>query len=164
MSDIEIIAIDPDRLDAMRHRGMDEFGNAWELRPAQGWEPLRCCLRKAEPAEDIALICYSPWSKPSPWAEAGPVFVHFHRCPGYATSGDYPEAFRGSRRMLNPFDHSGARAYDHITFVGPDDDHDAAVRTILDQPDVAFLHDRSATAGCFAFEVRPAHASRKSGM
>jgi hypothetical protein len=82
--------------------------------------------------------------------------VHFHRCPGYATPGDYPEAFRRSRRMRNPFDHSGARAYDHITFVERDDDHDAAIRAILDQPQVAFLHDRSATAGCFGFEVRPA--------
>ncbi|MGH3387658.1 MAG: DUF1203 domain-containing protein, partial [Actinomadura sp.] len=70
MNETQFLPIDPDRLEAMRERGLDEFGNVWEKRPAEGWEPLRCCLRKAESNEDIALICYSPWVAPSPWAEA----------------------------------------------------------------------------------------------
>lgn len=155
MSDLHFIAIDEQRLDRMREQGADEHGNPWTLRSAEGWEPLRCCLRKAEESERIALICYTPWTEPSPWLEAGPVFVHFGRCEGYSTSGDYPEAFLRNRSMLNPFDHTGARAYDHITFLAPDDDHEGAVRAILDQPDVAYLHVRSTTAGCYTFEVRP---------
>ncbi len=156
MSDIRYLAIDPDRLDKMRDRGADGFGNPWTLRVAEGWEPLRCCLRPATAAEDIALICFSPWTEPSPWAEAGPVFVHYRHCAGYPATGIFPEAFLRQRSMLNPFDHTGARAYDHITFVGRDDDHEAAIRTILDQPDVAYLHVRSASAGCFTFAVHPA--------
>jgi uncharacterized protein DUF1203 len=156
MSDIQYRAIDADRLANMRERGADEFGNPWTLRVAEGWEPLRCCLTVAGEGERIALICYTPWPEPSPWAEAGPVFVHFGPCAGYADTGSYPEAFRHSKRMLNPFDHEGARAYEHITFVGPEDDHEAAVRGILEQPDVAYLHVRSSEAGCFTFEVRPA--------
>ena len=156
MSDIEYRAIDPERLARMREQGADEFGNPWKSQPAKGWEPLRCCLAHPAKGEEIALICYTPWTERSPWAEAGPVFVHYGQCDGYADTGEYPEAFRGSKRMLNPFDHSGARAYQHITFVGPEDDHDAAVRRILDEPDVAYLHVRSSEAGCFTFEVRPA--------
>lgn len=155
MSDVRYLAIDPERLDAMRERGTDEHGNPWTPRVAEGWEPLRCCLRKAGERERIALICYTPWTEPSPWAEHGPVFVHFGSCDGYHAESDYPEAFRHSRGMLNPFDHTGARAYEHITFVGPDDDHEVAVRRIMDQPDVAHLHVRSATAGCFTFAVEP---------
>jgi Protein of unknown function (DUF1203) len=155
MADIQFLPIDPARLAAMRDRGSDEFGNAWRGFPAEGWEPLRCCLRPAGAGEDIALICYSPWTAPSPWAEAGPVFVHNGPCAGYAGTGDYPPAFRDSLSVLNPFDHNGARAYKHITFVGPGDDHEAAVRRILAQPDVAYLHVRSSTAGCFTFEARP---------
>jgi hypothetical protein len=150
---MKFTAIDPDRLNTMREQGADEFGNPWKPRTAQGWEPLRCCLRKAGAAEDIALICYTPWTEASPWAEAGPVFVHFGQCEGYDATGEYPEAFRHSRSMLNPFNYAGARAYEHITFLDPEDDHEAAVRHILDQPDVAYLHVRSATAGCFTFAV-----------
>ena len=154
MSDIRFIAIAEDRLRAMRAAGWDEHGNPWTHRRAEGWEPLRCCLRTAGEGDDIALICYTPWTRPSPWAEAGPVFVHFHHCDGYPTTGDFPAAFRRSRSMLNPFDHSGARVYDRITFLDRQDDHEAAVRAIMTEPEVDFLHVRSAAAGCFHFEVR----------
>jgi len=156
MSDIQYKAIDAERLAGMRASGADEFGNPWTPRVAAGDEPLRCCLTIAQEDEQIAVICYTPWTEPSPWAEAGPVFVHFGPCAGFVDTGAYPEVFRRSERMLNPFDREGARAYEHITFVGPEDDHEAAVRRILEQPDVAYLHVRSATAGCFTFEVRPA--------
>lgn len=155
MSDIRIVPIDPDRLDAMRRQGADEHGNPWQHWVAQGWEPLRCCLRGATAGEDIALISYSPWTQPSPWAEAGPVFVHFGRCAGYDRPGEYPEALRGSRKVLRPYDHTGALAYDRIRIVAPDEDPEAAVRSILDHPDLAFVHVRSASAGCLTFEVRP---------
>ena len=76
MSDVLFLPIDPDRLAAMRAAGEDEFGNPWTPFAAEGWEPLRCCLRPADADERIALITYSPWTAPSPWMEAGPVFVH----------------------------------------------------------------------------------------
>jgi Protein of unknown function (DUF1203) len=155
MSDLHVIAIDPKRLDAMRQQGTDEYGNPWQPRASGGWEPLRCCLQMAVAGEDIALICYSPWTRPSPWAEAGPIFVHYGRCAGYQTPGDYPPALRGGRKLLRPYDHSGGIAYDHITFIEPEDDPAAVVGSLVDHPDIAAVHVRSATAGCFAFEVRP---------
>ncbi len=156
MADIRYLPIDPARLDAARERGADEFGNPWTLRSAEGWEPLRCCLRVATADEDIALICHSPWTEPSPWAESGPVFVHFGHCAGYPTHEVLPEEFRHRSSMVNPFDHTGSRAYEHITFVTPDEDLEVAVRSTLQHPDVAYLHVRSVAAGCFQFAVHPA--------
>jgi hypothetical protein len=150
-------AIDPQRLDAMRRQGADEFGNPWERRDAEGWEPLRCCLRRAGQGAAIALIGYTPWQLPwtTPWSEAGPVFVCFEGCGGYPAMDVYPPALRDQHALLNPFDGTGGRAYEHITVVEPDEDHERAVREVLAQPDVSFLHVRSATAQCFTFEVRP---------
>ena len=156
MSDVLFLPIDPDRLAAMRDAGEDEFGNPWTPFAAEGWEPLRCCLRPADADERIALITYSPWTAPSPWMEAGPVFVHSGACAGYGTTGVYPAELSRDRRMINPFTHEGARAYDHITFVGPGEQQEAAVRAVLAQPSVAFVHVRSAAAGCLMFEARPA--------
>lgn len=144
----------------MRDKGSDEFGNPWTLRKAQGWEPLRCCLRMAEADEDIALICYTPWTAPSPWAEAGPVFVHFGQCVGYRTPRSYPKELANRPVMFNTFGADGSRAYDHITFADPDDDHERIVRGLLRRSEVEFVHVRSATAGCFTFEVR-AHTSMR---
>jgi hypothetical protein len=84
------------------------------------------------------------------------VFVHHDACSGYADTHRYPEAFLDSPSIVNPFDHSGARAYEHITFVASDEDHEAAVRAVLGRDEVAFAHVRSATAGCFTFAVRRA--------
>jgi hypothetical protein len=154
MSEIDIIAIDPERLKAMREAGQDEFGNPWTLRIAEGWEPLRCCLTKPEPGEQIALICYTPWTSPSPWAEAGPVFVHFGECAGHA--GGYPRGVGHGPTMLNPFDADGARLYDLITFIEPGEDHERIVRELALRPEVQFVHVRSSSAGCFTFEVRAA--------
>jgi hypothetical protein len=156
MNDVRFVAVDRERLGRMRERGEDEFGNPWKHRAALGWEPLRCCLRVASEGEDIALICYTPWTEVSPWMEAGPVFVHFGECDGYGTEEVYPEALRHGERMLNPFDENGDRVYEHITFVREGDDPDAAVRRVMGMPGVAYLHVRSATAGCFTFEVRAA--------
>jgi hypothetical protein len=156
--DIRYHPIDPDRLSRMRDAGADEFGNPWRARTAKGWEPLRCCLRKAEKGADIALISYSPWPLPwsTPWAEAGPVFVCDRGCPGYARTDRYPDGLRGQHLQLNPFDHTGGRAYRQIRFVSPEEDPETAVRAVLAQPDVTHLHVRSATAQCFTFEARPA--------
>ena len=156
MTEIRYLPIDPDRLAAMRANGADEFGNPWTPFPARGWEPLRCCLRRPEPGEPVVLMTYCPWRSPDPWMEAGPVFVHSGPCDGYAATDTYPVQLANSPRVLNPFDRAGARAYAHITFVGPDDDHDAAVRTLLADPEIGFVHVRSAEAGCFTFEARRA--------
>jgi hypothetical protein len=158
MTNVEYFAIDPDRLQAMRDHGADEFGNPWKPRAAEGWEPLRCCLRRAPAGQDIALISYSPWPLPwtTPWAEAGPVFVCYQRCAGYQTPSQYPPQMRTNYSLLNPFGHDGARAYQHITFVEPGDDHAAAVQLVMSQPGVTWLHVRSAVAQCFTFGVRPA--------
>ncbi len=156
MSTFEIVPIDPERLDAMRGKGEDEFGNAWKAFPAEGWEPLRCCLRKPEEGEAIALICYTPWTEPSPWMEAGPVFVHAERCEGYLTPDRYPETTGRGETMFNTFDSEGNRAYDHITFVSPGDAYEETLAELLGRPEVAFVHVRSVTAGCLLCEAHPA--------
>jgi hypothetical protein len=152
---LDVVAIDPDRLQRMRDNGRDETGNPWTAQVAGGGDPLRCCLTPAAAGESVALITYSPWTAPSPWAESGPVWVHHERCAGWAGTG-WPEALKRSHSVLQPFDSEGARAYDHITVVQPDDDHEASARRLLASDGVEVVHVRSATAQCFTFEVRAA--------
>jgi hypothetical protein len=63
---------------------------------------------------------------------------------------------RHNHSLLNPFGRDGARACQHITFVAPGEDHEAAVQAVMREPGVAWLHGRCAVAQCFTFEVRPA--------
>ena len=67
------------------------------------------------------------------------MFVCYQRCAGYQAPGEYPPDMRTNYSLLSPFGPDGARAYQHITFVEPDDDHAAAVRAVMSQPGVASL-------------------------
>ena len=93
--------IDPARLEVVHTTGADGHGN--QLRPfaATGrGEPLRCCLRYAEPGEQITLISYAPFEHPSVWREVGPVFIHAARCEGYTPTGRLPEQLATGPRVL----------------------------------------------------------------
>jgi hypothetical protein len=155
MSEFLVHAIDPLRLDAIRAADCDEQGNSFTPIVAAGWEPLRCCLRLATAGESVALISYTPLAKRSPWQETGPVFVHAAACRGYAADEGLPSALRTGPRVLRPYFHDGAMAYEHIAQVGDGEDIEPYLAKILDQPDVAVVHVRAAAAQCFTYAVSP---------
>jgi hypothetical protein len=101
---LRVHAIDPARLNVVRTTGEDAHGN--QLRPfaatGQG-EPLRCCLGYAEPGEQITLISYAPFERPSVWREVGPVYIHAAPCEGYTPTGRLPEQLATGPRVLRTY-------------------------------------------------------------
>jgi hypothetical protein len=156
MSDLDVIAIDPGRLDSIRRARTDEHGNEIVARPAEGWEPLRCCLRIARADEQIALISYSPFSVRSPWTEVGPVFIHAEACEGYPSAGELPAELRSGPRILRTYYADESLDYDDITFVRADEDLEPALHDLLSRPQVTAVHVRAAASQCFIYEVRTA--------
>jgi hypothetical protein len=153
MADFTVHPIDPDRLATIWSQSCDESANPFEPFAAAGWEPLRCCLRAAAVGEPIALISFSPFVTKSVWSETGPVFVHIEPCDGYDGGAGLPDGLRTGPRVLRPYSHDGAIAYDHIALVGEDEDIEPALRKILGEPDVAVVHVRAALAQCFTYAV-----------
>lgn len=91
-------AIDSARLDVIRATGSDGHGNPLDPFAATGQgEPLRCCLRYAEPREQITLISYAPLEHPSVWREIGPVFIHAEGCKGYTPTAGCPSSWPRAR-------------------------------------------------------------------
>lgn len=58
--------------------GIDDLGQPVERHIAQGGEPLRDALRRAEPGEPILLASYCPFTQAGPYREYGPVFLAAH--------------------------------------------------------------------------------------
>jgi hypothetical protein len=137
-------AIDPIRLDAVRSTGADGHGN--EVRPfaatGQG-EPLRCCLRYAEPGEQIALISYAPFESPSVWREVGPVYVHAAPCEGYAPTGRLPEELATGPRVLRTYRDDDTMNYEHNTVVTDAAALQPIIERLLSKPDVTTVHVRT---------------------
>jgi hypothetical protein len=147
-------AIDPTRLDAVRTTGVDGHGN--QLRPfaatGQG-EPLRCCLRYAQPGEQIALISYAPFEHPSVWREVGPVYIHAARCGDYGPSDSLPEQLATGPRVLRTYRADDTMNYQHNTVVIDEADLRPIIEHLLCEPDVRTVHVRTLAPQCFLYAV-----------
>lgn len=153
MTELHVSAIPADRLAELRIRRTDDLGNRIETTAAEGGEPLRCCLRHAQPGEPIALISYSPFVMRSPWTEVGPVFVHTGDCAGYPTTNALPDELRTGPRVLRTYHPDGSLDYDDIGLAPEGADLEPLLRELLERPQVARAHVRSVLPQCFHYEV-----------
>jgi hypothetical protein len=111
--------------------------------------PCRHCLQWAQPGERVVLFPYASIPPGRPYSESGPIFVHANACSRYEATDRYPENFR-SHRVLRAYD-----ANDDIidAIIVSDDQPEAVIETLLQNPRTAFLQARSATRGCFTFKI-----------
>jgi hypothetical protein len=72
---INIAPIPTSFLQQVREQGLDHLGQQVKRVRAEGGEPCRDVLRRARPGEELILASFTPFSKPGPYKEYGPVFV-----------------------------------------------------------------------------------------
>ena len=128
----------------------DDFGRAVRVTVAEGGEPLRDQLRRANAGERLILCSYQAVALPSEFAEIGPVYI----------SADLPAATTEVDPLLNGYFNRtfAVRSYDaadRIVFSRLVEPASAAeaFRECLAQPGVAYLHTRFAGHGCFAARI-----------
>lgn len=138
-------------LTRLRTEGRDDLGQPVKRVIAQGGEPCRDVLRRARPGEELILASHSPFSKEGPYREFGPVFVladasneAVHREALQAGSdGDYLRAqfvIRAYSKDEEIVDAALVEAANAQT----------VMERFFAREDVAFLHARFPTYGCFA--------------
>ncbi|MFB7243096.1 DUF1203 domain-containing protein [Streptomyces populi] len=127
------------------------------LTDEEGGSPLRCCLRRSEPGERVALVSYAPlrrWAletgaEPGPYDETGPVFIHPEECAGPAADAlPFTNAHRAVRRYSARGRILGGRLVE-----APDAFGEAFAEAFAD-PEVTLVHVRAVEYGCFLYEVR----------
>jgi len=111
--------------------------------------PCRHCLRWAQSGERMILFPFAAIALGRPYSESGPIFVHAEPCERYATTHEFPQAFRKGRVV---------RAYNsqHAIIaaeVANGDGPEAVIERFLQQPETAFVHVRSVSHGCYTMEV-----------
>ena len=152
-TEFRVHAISPDLLAEVRASGVDVSGIPVERRIAGGGEPLRCCLRDAEPSERVLLFGHAPPIPSGPYREVGPVFAHADACDGPGHGG-YPAGWRGRPQVLRAYD---SRGWIRDALVHDGTDPDAAIAAFFADPQVAQVHSRNVAYGCFMFAItRPA--------
>jgi hypothetical protein len=113
--------------------------------------PCRRCLQDAEPGEPLLLTSYDPFRGASPYAGAGPVYVHERACTTFA-GGEIPDQL--TRRLLS------VRAYDEGHMLVDADvtegtELESVAGRLLASPGAAYLHVHNARPGCFAARIDP---------
>jgi len=147
----QIHAIPEEVLDRVRASGVDASGNPIERLTATGGEPLRCCLRDAEPGEQVVLFGYEPPIPASPYREIGPVFAHAEQCEGPIDVDIYPSVWLGRPQVLRAYDCNG---WIHpVTRVHDGNNPEAVIANMLANPEVVQIHSRNVAYGCYMFTV-----------
>lgn len=70
-----VAPIREDFLKKVRETGLDDQGQPVQKMIAEGGEPCRDVLRRANPGEALILASYCPFEQVGPYREYGPVFV-----------------------------------------------------------------------------------------
>lgn len=149
-TDYTVHALPEDLLARTRSTGRDASGNNVVFLDAEGGEPLRCCLRDARAGERLMLFGYEPQLPPSPYREVGAVFAHHSPCPGPDGASSYPREWRGRTQVLRAYDQRG---WIRAATLHDGSQPDGVIAEMLSDPEVAQLHSRNVTYGCFMFAV-----------
>ena len=140
-------ALPTQTVERLRRAPFDDFGNA--LQPAVQSGPCRHCLRYAVPGERLVLVAYQPFDVANPYRETGPIFVHADGCERYRGAG-LPPDFRTRPLVLRGYDAEQTIARAEAVADGM---AELRIADMLEDSDIARIHVRSLTHGCYLFRI-----------
>lgn len=153
------IAMPSDQAAAYRQGAPDAYGLAPERRTSPGGYPCRHCLEEIRDGEDYLTLAYRPFPVLQPYAETGPIFLHAGACPGYVPSEALPPMLTSSDYIVR-----GYGADDRIVYgtgaVTPTGDIAERAASLLADPEIAYLHVRSARNNCYQCRIERADTQR----
>ena len=152
---ITIAPIPAALLNRVRFEGLDDLGQAVKRVVAQGREPCRDVLRRAQPGEKLILASFTPFTKPGPYHEYGPVFVLEDNDGENVLRDSVPAAGSPNDYLREQF---VVRAYSEAEEIVDASliearDFEMTIERFFRSTDVAFLHVRYPAYGCFSCRI-----------
>lgn len=141
---------------ALQNGGKDANGHVPERHISDGTAvPCRHCLTNIAKGDPFLILAHRPFPELQPYAELGPIFLHADadQCPRYGQEHQMPAMYRSRHQLLL----KGYRDNDRI-YYGTGQIVEPAVleekaAALLEDPDVAYIHVRSATNNCYQFRI-----------
>lgn len=154
MTRLRFIALPTDVVRRLQAGGPDANGQPPERHVSDGdGVPCRHCLTDVAASEPYLLLSYRPFPAPQPYAECGPIFLHAVPCERYAEEHAPPALFSSRRNLLI----RGYAGDDRIVYGTGRQvaaaELSAAAAELLQQPEVAYVHVRSAANNCYQCRI-----------
>ncbi|WP_147111734.1 DUF1203 domain-containing protein [Tateyamaria sp. syn59] len=146
-------ALPTDVVEAYRAGAPDAFGNPPERHISNGsGNPCRHCLRNVPKGAEMLVLAHKPFEGTHPYAEVGPIFLCADPCPR-GGGDDLPPILTTSPDYLL----KGYGANDRIIYgtgaVTPMPEMGDRIAAIFANPDVAYIHVRSARNNCYQARI-----------
>lgn len=157
MTSLRFMAIPTKFARAFQAGGCDANGHSPERHVSDGpGNPCRHCLDDVAQGEPMLILGYRPFPAPQPYAEVGPIFLHANSCDRYDETAGVPPIFRDVETLLiRGYGRDDRIVYGTGRVVAAADLVEQAT-ALLERPDIAYAHVRSATNNCYQCRVERA--------
>lgn len=147
-------AIPTDHARALQAGGPDANGMPPERAISDGTgQPCRHCLRQVPAGAPYLILSYRPFPTLQPYAEQGPIFLCAEACERYADEDRVPPMFlEWPRLLIRGYGTDDRIVYGTGTITGTAALDETAGRLLAD-PQVAYVHARSASNTCFQCRI-----------
>ena len=154
MTGLRFIAMPSETARDFRNGSPDAHGQPPERHVSDGsGNPCRHCLADVAEGEPFLIFAWRPFPAPQPYAETGPIFLHAGECERHGEADGMPATIHERERfLLRGYGHDDRIAYGTGQIVATADIEQAAA-ALLDRPDIAYLHVRSAGYNCYQCRI-----------
>jgi len=152
----QIFPIADDVAQRIRETRTDELGHklAVSLATENDSGPCRSCLTVFKSGDARLLFSYAPNPHNHPYNEIGPIYIHENKCEPYEDNDNFPPELRTRRPLaLRCYADDGMMVGGELVGQRPIEE---VIRSLFDDPNIKYLHARTATVGCFVARVERA--------
>lgn len=140
--------------DTLRNGGVDANQQQPERTVSDGsGNPCRHCLQEIPAGNTLLILAWRPFTTVQPYAEVGPVFLCGKPCARHPESSQMPAMFGAWHQLLL----RGYSRDERIVYgsgqVRAVPEVPMAIEKLLAQPEIEFVHLRSASNNCFQCRV-----------
>ncbi|MEX3011321.1 DUF1203 domain-containing protein [Hoeflea sp. TYP-13] len=149
---------------ALQAGGLDSNGQLPERQVSDGeGNPCRHCLQYIAKGKEMLVLGHRPFGSVQPYAEMGPIFLCADACERNEETSNLPVVIETRPRFIV----RGYTADERIRYGTGDvvetEDIIEACEARFEDPEIAFIHVRSASNNCFYCRVERARPSALYG-
>ncbi|MDQ0561472.1 hypothetical protein QO004_003266 [Rhizobium mesoamericanum] len=153
MTDIRFCAMPAADAENLWNGGRDAYGFLPETMVSDGpGHPCRHCLKNIDAGEELLVFAYRPFPELQPYAETGPIFLHKQPCERYAAEEVLPPVLTSPDFIVRGYNTENRIVYG-TGAVTPTPDIRSYATQLLDRPDIAYVHVRSARNNCYQCRI-----------